>query len=285
METATIDTIRTRYGTFAVDRIQDKKIAKALQSNTYPNEILLEMTRHFVNTESTVIDIGAHIGTFAIPLATCVKKIIAFEPSPGHFTLLSRNADANGIHLQLINKALGSVEGRGALIVRNASNAGTTTLVAGDTTTISTLDAEVTHADFIKLDVEGMELEVLRGGVKLIERARPVILFEVHLSQLRAHGVSPRALEEFLTERGYRLYLPLENKNGALARVRSITLLTTFIAPRAWFCFSDSAPFDLVAVPQERVLPCPAYGFTTALFDALKNNLAVKMRRLRALVH
>jgi hypothetical protein len=187
--------------------------------------------------------------------------------------------------MQLINKALGSTKGSGALEARNVSNAGTNTLVEGGDIVISTLDDEVTRVDFIKLDVEGMELEVLRGGTQLIERARPVILFEVHLSQLRAHDVLPRALEKFFTARGYALYVPREHKPSVFAHVRSITLLTALIAPRAWLFGSESAPFDLIAIPRERTLPHRARGFFFALFGALKNNLTVKMRRLRALLH
>lgn len=275
--------IPTRYGVFAIDDVRDKKMARGLEDGAYPNERLLAVARAFVNKKSIVIDIGAHIGTFAIPIASIVGKVIAFEPSREAFALLSCNATENKAALQLVNKALGSKMGSGTLIVRNASNAGANTLISGGDISVVTLDSEVTHADFIKMDVEGMELEVLRGGTELIKRARPVVLFEVNLSQLRAHGASPRVLEKFFTSRGYRLYVPLEGGNSALARVRSAALLTAFIAPRAWLFFSESAPFDLVAVPKERTFSLHSASFGTALAHALKNNLLVKMRRLRAL--
>lgn len=275
--------IPTRYGVFAIDDVRDKKMARGLEDGAYPNERLLAVARAFVNKKSIVIDIGAHIGTFAIPIASIVGKIIAFEPSREAFALLSRNATENKAALQLVNKALGSKMGSGTLIVRNASNAGANTLISGGDISVVTLDSEVTHADFIKMDVEGMELEVLRGSTGLIERARPVVLFEVNLSQLRAHGASPCVLEKFFTSRGYRLYVPLEGGNSALARVRSAALLTAFIAPRAWLFFSESAPFDLVAVPKERTFSLHNASFSTALIHALKNNLSVKIRRLRVL--
>lgn len=275
-------TIHTRYGTFTIDPVSDKKIAKALASDHYPNESLLKIVRTFLNGESVAVDIGAHIGTFALPLAAVAGKVIAFEPSPEASAFLARNAAENNVSLQLINKALGSKKGSGTIMMRNASNAGANTLVEGGDIPVTTLDDEIMHADFIKMDVEGMELDVLKGGARLIERARPVVLFEVNLSQLRAHNASPRALEQFFTERGYRLYFPLEERNGVLARVRSVTFLTALIAPRAWLFFVDSAPFDLIAVPQERSLPLLHTGFAAALGSALKHNLAVKMYRLRA---
>jgi hypothetical protein len=164
------------------------------------------------------------------------------------------------------------------------SNAGANTLVLGGDIPIVTLDHEVPHADFIKMDVEGMELDVLRGGTQLIERARPTVLFEVNLSQLRAHGASPRALEKFFTERKYKLYMPFEGEHCTLASVYSATLLTAFITPRAWLTFSESAPFDLVAVPEERTETLKSASFAVALIQAARNNFAVKMRRLCSLV-
>ena len=285
MGTPTAHTVRTRYGVFAIDEVRDKKMAEALESDEYPNEGLLSVARQFVSEKSTVVDIGAHIGTFALPIAKEVEKVIAFEPSSKAFDLLSRNAKENAVALRLVNKALGSEKGNGTLVVRNTSNAGANTLVPGGDIPVTTLDDEVAHADFIKIDVEGMELDVLRGGVRLIERARPVVLFEVNVSQLRMHGASPRALERFFTKREYQLYAPLEQKNGALARVDSATLLTMFIAPRALLFFSDSAPFDLVAVPVEQPLPFPYVGFKSAIRYAIGNNLASKYKRLAAVFH
>jgi len=278
METHTEQLVSTRYGSFTIDGVRDKKMAKALLSGEYPNEGLLRITRAFADKRSVVIDIGAHIGTFAVPIAAEVERVIAFEPSREAFSLLSRNASQNEASLQLINKALGREEGSGTLLVRNASNAGANTLVSGGDIPVTTLDDEVEHADFIKIDVEGMELEVLHGGTRLIERARPVVVFEVNLSQLRAHKASPRVLEQFFTERGYKLYFPLAQKGLIFSRVKSATLLTALIAPRAWLFFGDSAPFDLVAVPVER--PLPSVGFMRAVRDVIANNVAVKSRRL-----
>jgi len=255
-------------------------MADALRRGAYPNESLLEIAGAFVHKGSSVVDIGAHIGSFSIPMAKVAGKVIAFEPSCETFVILSLNANENGVSLQLINKGLGSKKGSGTLVVRNASNAGANTLVSGGDIPVTTLDSEVALADFIKMDVEGMELEVLRGGKALIERARPIVLFEVNLSQLRAHGASPRALERFFAEHQYQLYFPLEQEKLALARVRSATLLTALIAPRSWLFFGESAPFDLLAVPKERSLPLPYAGFTSAILSVASNNIIVRIKRI-----
>lgn len=277
-----IQTVATQYGTFAIDSVRDKKMMTALINGNYPNEVLLQIARLFVNRQSIVLDVGAHIGTFAIPIASAVAEVIAFEPSAEACTLLSRNAGQNHVKLRLICSALGREKGTGTLIVRNISNAGANTLVSGGSIPVTTLDAEVSDVDFIKIDVEGMELEVLRGGVQLIERTRPVILFEVNLAQLRAHKTSPRALECFFMPRDYRLYFPIHRGTTILARVQSISLLTALIAPRSWFFFGDSAPFDLIAVPKEREIS--SVSFLSAIMHVIAENLINKKKRISSCI-
>ncbi|MBI2025332.1 FkbM family methyltransferase [Candidatus Kaiserbacteria bacterium] len=277
MDPQNIQNIRTRYGAFFIDVVRDKKMAYALKSAAYPSEGLLRLARLFVNEKSVVVDIGAHIGTFAVPIAAHAGRVIAFEPSPASFELLSRNVGAANGNFELKQEALGKESGSGTILVRNASNAGANTLSPGDDIPVATLDSEVAHADFIKIDVEGMELDVLRGGAGLIERARPAVLFEVNLFQLRAHGTSPRALERFFKTRKYSLYFPLA---GKLACVANTTLVSALFAPRAWLFGSDSAPFDLLAVPRERPLPVPCGGFFRLIRYLISENLTAKLTRL-----
>lgn len=127
---------------------------------------------------------------------------------------------------------------------------------------ISTLDAEVERADVVKIDVEGMELSVLRGGLRLIGKDRPVILFEINLTQLRLNHARLEELQRFFDERDYSLYIPL---GKSLGRVRSLVLLTSFITPRSLVFGGASAPFDVLAVPRSRPLPLPARSSSMTL--------------------
>lgn len=258
-------------------------MAAGLRASAYPNEELLDILRAFVGAKSTVLDIGAHIGTFSVPASRYVKEVIAFEPSAESFALLSKNSAQNSANVSLRNHALGAVPGTGALEVRAASNAGAHTLVQGSDFEVAALDHKDVQADFIKMDVEGMELQVLEGARKLIAASRPVVVFEVNLSQLRAHSASPRLLQHYFEGYGYRLYAPLRQAHTlVLGHVQNISVLTALLAPRAWFCYADSAPFDLVAVPQESPLPLPSTKFWPVCIYALRHNLAVKVARLRA---
>ncbi len=279
---AHLKTITTPYGSFTIDVEIDRKIANGLAAGHHQRETL-ELLRHFVTKQSTVVDIGAHVGTLAVPLATWAAQAIAFEPAPETYALLCRNVEQNNVVVDARNKGLSRASGHATLVSRDHGNAGSQTLHTGvGSLVISTLDEEVAHADVIKIDTEGMELEVLEGGSALIARSRPVVLFEVNLSQLRAHGASPRMLERYFAGQHYRLYVPLGAGSSLhLGSVGWLGLLTACIAPRAWLLQSQSAPFDILALPAELQPPLPTVSFATVLWGAVCDNFNNKITRLK----
>jgi FkbM family methyltransferase len=76
------------------------------------------------------------------------------------------------------------------------------------TVNVSTLDGELADVtpSVVKVDVEGAELAVLQGGMELLGRARPLLIFE-HVADASAlYGASPQELFELLSELGYLIY-------------------------------------------------------------------------------
>ncbi len=256
---ARIEIFTTSHGQFAIDTIADAKMAKVFARGMHHQEDVIDLISAFIHKESVVIDVGAHIGTLAIPLAQRAKKVIAFEPVPNSFALLKQNAELNGVSIDARNKRLAERPGRARFDVMNASNAGANPLTPGEgELALSTLDDEVESTDFIKIDVEGMELGVLRGGQRLIKNSRPSVLFEVNLYQLHAHGTALFALQSFFRTRGYALYIPLRASHGLeLGSIMNLSLLTACIAPRSLLFGGPSAPFDVLAVPEENQLSLP----------------------------
>ncbi len=280
MSSATIVEIETSYGLLALDKSSDKKMWSAFEKGVYPNEELILLAQRFLTPESVMVDIGAHIGTYSLPLRCA--RIIAFEPAPDTFSILERNTSNSKSVFDLRKKGLAERSGSASVIQRNYHNAGAQTLVPGGDIDVVTLDSEVQQADFIKIDVEGMEEGVLLGGIELIERCKPTVQFEVNLSQLRAHGSSPKVLETFFKQRGYTLFFPLI-KNGevvSLAEISSLTLMSALIAPRAWLLHGDSAPFDVLAVADGAKLPVTRSNFSSAVMWALKNNFVLRIHRI-----
>jgi hypothetical protein len=68
------------------------------------------------------------------------------------------------------------------------------------------VEAAITRLDLIKMDVEGLELTVLRSGAESIARLKPMIIFEINAAAaLEAHGASQDAFD-FLRAAGYRMH-------------------------------------------------------------------------------
>jgi FkbM family methyltransferase len=286
MQEGSVQTITTAYGRFTVDMHRDRKIGASLQSGHYHQQDMLLFLEKCVSKEDIVVDIGAHIGTLTIPLATWAKQVIAFEPAPASFALLEQNARQNNLIIDARNMGLARTAGHASLVEKNTMNAGAQTLKEGEgSVAISTLDAQILEADVLKIDVEGMELEVLLGGKRLIAQSRPMIVCEINLSQLRSHKASPQQLAQFFHSQNYRLYMLMHSRNDmSLGRVSSLGLLAALIAPRAWALHTGSAPFDIIAIPAEKSLPFTTKSFGSVMARVIGENIAQKIRRARAYI-
>ncbi|WP_236792378.1 FkbM family methyltransferase [Amycolatopsis sp. GM8] len=67
-------------------------------------------------------------------------------------------------------------------------------------------DLDLTRLDFVKIDVEGGELHVLRGGEKTIDTFRPTMLIEIEARHIDRYAHTPEDVVQWLTSRGYRMY-------------------------------------------------------------------------------
>ena len=152
---------------------------------------------NFVNEDSTVVDIGAHIGVFAIPASKKAKKVIAFEPVIESFQRLADHIVLNeATNIVPYNFAVGEDQTLAELEYCPKFNTGGATLNIsrgslqipdlGDEHAppkypilVKTLDSlELEACDFIKCDTEGCELLVVRGGLETIKKFRPVMVME-----------------------------------------------------------------------------------------------------------
>ena len=139
---ADITTLETPYGTFAVDPARDMKVLRQMQEYGHHQLFSINLLKLFADSNSVAMDVGAHIGTFSIPLARWFKKVIAFEPSPETHALLVKNIALNRLtNVASPQKGLGSVAGHASLGTIFSGNAGGQALRIGEgSITVSTLD-------------------------------------------------------------------------------------------------------------------------------------------------
>ncbi|NMG46342.1 FkbM family methyltransferase [Aromatoleum toluvorans] len=158
----------------------------------------------------TAIDVGANLGALTLAMAHAVGedgRVIAFEPQAAiHACLAQTLADSALTQVELQRRAVDASTGH-ARIPRldpaSAANFGGVSLAddgEGDEVELVRLDdLDVAACRLLKIDVEGRELDVLRGAVALIARCRPVI----HVECDRPDRLAP--LLAFLREQGYRV--------------------------------------------------------------------------------
>ena len=159
-------------------------------------------------------DIGANVGWYSLCTAKEVKniRIHSFEPNSETFRLLLKNVRYNGAGQKITAncKALGETRGK-VYFTKNLDTgnhidgASGSDVVEVECTTIDAYVAEqgIQKIDFMKCDVEGAELLVLRGAEKTIVRHKPKILLEVFDSWTRRFSYSPSDIDSLLTKLGY----------------------------------------------------------------------------------
>lgn len=144
---------------------------------------------NLIGPETTVCDIGANIGNHSVFFGKVLKakNVLAFEPLPRSYDTLCRNLDLNGLSNAMAYHCLvGAKSGRGDVSRFNPRNLGATQFQPAKNGSIPmvALDdlieaEEMQGLSFIKIDVEGMQLDVLNGAKKLIKAFRPAIWVEI----------------------------------------------------------------------------------------------------------
>ncbi len=162
-----------------------------------------------------VVDVGANYGHFSLTAASIVGDtgtVIAFEPNPKAFARLQTHIDMNRISsVRTYNAGLADAPGELTLSVpkKNSGEASFTGTNYADAETVSCPilkgDDEIGEQKIacIKIDVEGFEMRVLRGLLKIIERDRPWIITEIVRSHLSRDGQVPADLDDLLRPCGY----------------------------------------------------------------------------------
>jgi FkbM family methyltransferase len=133
------------------------------------------------------VDIGAHCGLWSRVLEKIFPKVTAFEPIEEHAKCLLENAPGVDLHKVALGKEAGT-----ARMSRPTGNSGNAAICADGAVAVPvrTLDSYgLEEIDFIKIDCEGYEYNVVTGGLETIKRNRPAIIIEQHKGWANIQGV------------------------------------------------------------------------------------------------
>ena len=139
-----------------------------------------------MKSEGVFLDVGAHIGYYSLYMLPRVRAVYAFEPDPRVRLLLEKNVNAK-LNIEVISSAVGASEGTAHFTLERHSEISHLS-AAGDNAAnqieveVTTIDAFVAARSFaveaIKIDVEGHDIEVIRGATFVLQQLQPLVLTE-----------------------------------------------------------------------------------------------------------
>ncbi len=176
----------------------------------------------------TILDIGANIGYTSLYYASInpSAQIFSFEPHPDIFIRAQENIALNSFHnINLINLGLGEKKEVLKLYEVNEHNPGMNRIIleekdiAFKKINVDTLDQfviekNITHLDFIKIDVEGFEYAVINGGKETIQKHKPLLFIELDDNNLKENNSSALALISLLYDLGYTKFYRTDNMSA-----------------------------------------------------------------------
>lgn len=185
-----------------------------------------------VTAGDVVIDVGAHIGTVALPLAAAGCEVLAIEASPLNARLLRAGIARNGFRrVRVVEAAADAVAGRTPFVPNGAWGQ----LAAWDhpyavSVPAVRVDDLIDAAAYervalVKLDVEGAELRAIEGMTRLLARPdAPIVFYESNGHTLASANATPGDLVGAFESRGYRCF--------ALHATRLVPVTSTSVQPR-----------------------------------------------------
>jgi FkbM family methyltransferase len=222
-----------------------------LRGHYEPNEI--RFVERTLKPGDFAIDVGAHIGVFTMQMASAVGpdgRVYAFEPFDANAALLEKSIAENEFadRIRFQRAAVGAACGTATLTfpVETLNSGGAYLLRAGSAPLAGNQKQEVPvvaldslnmrrPVRLIKMDVEGAEPLVVRGAERLLREDRPMILSELHPTQLeRASGVTADAFLAQMNALDYRAHTLSGDQIGpALDRAPADALVSVVLIPSA----------------------------------------------------
>lgn len=200
----------------------DKSVFINILINGYYENHMVDFYKELLTEDSVCIDAGANIGILSMYMSLTTKKTIyAFEPAKETYDMLVANIKENNLNVQPIQKALSDVNGEVDFAFYRDQNGGSS-LIKPDANIIEsgikmkvesiTLDnfvkeKNITKLDLLKMDVEGCETLILRGGEETLKTLKPDIVTEYCSPMIKEQGLSSQDYYDLLKKYYENIYV------------------------------------------------------------------------------
>lgn len=185
--------------------VNDHIIRSISRTNMFYEKELIDELFHRAMPDWYFVDLGAHIGNHTVFLGKILQlNGIAIEANPGTYKKLQRNLEINelGRRVKALNVSIGAKIGKAIVLkskIPNNSGAATSRLDPnGDVDQITLDSLQLKKVDFVKIDIEGSEMECLEGARTTLLRYKPLLCVEI----ISLEGFE--RIREWLGALGYR---------------------------------------------------------------------------------
>jgi FkbM family methyltransferase len=195
--------------------LRENQIERSIMDNGCWEQFETNAIKKHIKSKYVVFDIGANIGYYSLLMSKLVGEegeVHIFEPTTYAFERLRKNINLNqslpSHNIKLNNKGLSS---RGENKEESFESRFSARLLAHDEKELiefvtlddyfSTLNLDV--VDFIKIDVDGYDFEVIKGGAKIFQKYKPMVMAEICNKVLKQRGVDVKQYLNLYLEYGY----------------------------------------------------------------------------------
>ncbi|MCD8570244.1 MAG: FkbM family methyltransferase [Alphaproteobacteria bacterium] len=238
MRVAIVDGLQGTGTRFMLVAGPDSMTHYVFQQGIYEPEPIKLAKALIGDSDALVLDIGANMGSYVIPLAkVCPNaRFVCFEAQRPVYYQLCGNIFLNGLqkNVQAVQVALGNPEKEGETIevpffdLATNKYIGSTSLIPDKTKFLPDLPAPMfnetlplkklddliqEHVSLIKLDVEGMEYDVLMGARDLIKKDKPYIILECHQPKNEFLEQTANDIKQLMADLNYNMYTLFDNQS------------------------------------------------------------------------
>jgi FkbM family methyltransferase len=228
--------------------VRDSGVGRPLYLGTGYEQAETTFIRREVKRGMVFVDVGANIGYYTLLASTLIGPegmVLAFEPDPHNFDLLTRSVGINGlVNVRTFRAALGAEVGTATLYQSNVNYGGHALTQGAVASTVNRIKVDVypfdelarrvgiARIDFVKIDVQGFESQVMNGMVEIMKASDQLtVLTEFWPHGIETSGTSPEDYFRFFTSQGMEPFLLKEDGSlnpidylGALDRIPRVGL-------------------------------------------------------------